>query len=214
MVPIQEARRPRGRPQVRSDADTLRLVIEAAALEFTANGYAETTMGAVAQRAGISTKTLYRIIPAKPDLLGMVVTDRIRRFILAIDDRAIRALDLAEALERILIAYGKLNLDAETIAVTRLVIGECDRFPEIASIFYERAISRTNVVIVAWLERQSAQGLIRIDDLQAASGMLRGMMIQEPQRAVMLGQRSAPCDEEIAQRAKACARLFLAGCKA
>jgi hypothetical protein len=43
--------------------------------------------------------------------------------------------------------------------------------------------------------------------------MLRGMMIMEPQRAVMLGQRPAPDAEEIAARASMCARLFLNGCR-
>jgi AcrR family transcriptional regulator len=214
MVVNQNAvRRPRGRPQARSDEDTLRLVIEAATVEFPANGYAATTMGAVAQRAGVSTRTLYRLVPAKQDLFGMVVTDRIGRFILAIDDEELRALDLAQSLERILIAYGQLTLNADTIAITRLVIGECDRFPEIGASFYERAIVRVSAAIVAWLERQAERGLIRVDDPRAASDMLRGMMIQEPQRAVMLGQRTAPGTEEIATRAKACARLFLTGCQ-
>jgi AcrR family transcriptional regulator len=207
-------RRPRGRPQVRCDEDTLRLVTEAAALEFAANGYAATTIGTVAQRAGISTKTLYRLVPAKQDLFGMIVTNRIGRFILAIDDEALRVLDVEESLERILIAYGELTLDAETIAILRLVIAECDHFPEIAAAFYERAIVRTDVALVAWLKRQCERGLIRLEDPQAASGMLRGMMVQEPQRAVMLGQREAPGADEIAARARACARLFLTGCRA
>ena len=42
--------------------------------------------------------------------------------------------------------------------------------------------------------------------------MLRGMMIMEPQRAVMLGRGSLPTDAEIAARARACVRLFLRGC--
>ena len=47
----------------------------------------------------------------------------------------------------------------------------------------------------------------------AATSMLRGMMIMEPQRAVMMGQREPPEVAEIEQRAKLCARLFLGGCK-
>jgi hypothetical protein len=43
--------------------------------------------------------------------------------------------------------------------------------------------------------------------------MLRGMMIMEPLRAVMLGQQAIPDPEEIAARAKNCARLFLDGCR-
>jgi hypothetical protein len=38
------------------------------------------------------------------------------------------------------------------------------------------------------------------------------MMAMEPQRAAMLGQRYTQMPEEIAARAKYCARLFLNGC--
>jgi AcrR family transcriptional regulator len=208
----EEVRRPRGRPPVRSGEETRRLMIEAARQEFQANGYAATCMNDVAQRAGVSTKTMYRLIPTKADLFNSVVSDRIGRFMPEIDADALDALPLREALERMLIAYGTLTLSAETIAINRLVIGECDRFPEVAATFYEVAVVRTSEAMAGWLLRQCERGLIKLEDPHSAAGMLRGMMIMEPQRAVMLGQRGVPDREEIAARAKHCARLFLEGC--
>ena len=209
----ETARRPRGRPQVRPDDETRQLLIEAANAEFQRYGYAGTGMGAVAQRAGVSTKTLYRLIPTKADLFTMVVTDRSSRFILAIDDRGLDALEPAEALQRVLVAYGRLTLSAETIVINRLVIGESDRFPEIAAAFYEHAIVRTASRVSNWLRRETERGRLRVADPIAAAGMLRGMMTMEPQRAAMLGQRPVPTIEEIETRAKACAELFLNGCQ-
>ncbi|HLH10543.1 MAG TPA: TetR/AcrR family transcriptional regulator [Methylovirgula sp.] len=206
--------RPRGRPPVRCDEDTRRLIVEAAREEFLANGFAGTCMNDVAQRAGVSTKTLYRLIPTKADLFISVISFRIERFMLDTSDDVVGGLDLAEALERILVAYGKLTLDAETIALSRLVIGESDRFPEIAAAFYESAIVRTCRAMQSWLARQSERGLLKLEDARAASSMLRGMMIMEPQRAVMLGQKPAPSAAEIADRAKKVAHLFLEGCRA
>jgi AcrR family transcriptional regulator len=207
-----DVKRSRGRPQLRSDEETRHLIVEAAAGEFQANGYAGTSMSTVAQRAGISTKTMYRLIPTKADLFTRVVADRIQLFMLAIDDETLDEDGLLPALERILVAYGRLTLSEETIAINRLVIGEYDRFPEIGQAFYETAIMRTNLAIETWLRRQNQRGLIELPDPQAATGMLRGMMIMELQRAVMLGRRSAPDEAEIAYRAKLCARVFLRGC--
>jgi AefR-like transcriptional repressor, C-terminal domain len=68
--------------------------------------------------------------------------------------------------------------------------------------------------MAGWLRRQCDRGLIKLEDPQVVAGMLRGMMIMEPQRAVMLGQRIAPDHDEIVARAKQCARLFLKGCAA
>ncbi|MFZ1428224.1 MAG: TetR/AcrR family transcriptional regulator [Geminicoccaceae bacterium] len=205
-------RRPRGRPQVRCDDDTRHLIVEAAAQEFQANGYAATNMGAVAQRAGVSTKTLYRLVPTKADLFASVVEDRIRRFMLATDDEIIGGQDLAAGLERILVAFGSLTLSAEVISINRLVIGESERFPEIARTFYLSAIVPVNTMIEGWLQRQVDQGRLRIDDIHIASGILRGMML-EPQRVAMLRQRKAPDAAEISSRARICARLFLDGCR-
>jgi AcrR family transcriptional regulator len=206
--------RPRGRPPIRSDDDTRGLILEAASREFQANGYAATCMNSVARSAGISTKTLYRLIPTKAELFANVVSDRIGQFILAIDDEVLDALDPPAALERILIAYGTLTLNPETVAINRLVIGESDRFPEIAATFYKSAILRTSQAIESWLRRQCDRGRMRLDDPEVASGMLRGMMIMEPQRAAMLRQQTVPDAGEIARRARFASHIFLDGCRA
>jgi AcrR family transcriptional regulator len=176
----EQVRRTRGRPPIRSDEETRRLLIEAAAEEFQANGYAGTCMAAVAQRAGVSTKTVYRLIPNKADLLTRVVSDRIGQFVLEIEPDALDALPLPDALERMLLAYGTLVLSERTIAMHRLVIRECDQFPEVAAAFYEAAIRRANDAMARWMRRQRERGLIALEDPQAAAGMLRGMMSMDP----------------------------------
>ena len=215
MVQIQECvKRPRGRPQMRCDEDTRQLIVEAAAKEFQAKGYAATCIGDVAQCAGVSTRTLYRLIPTKAALFKAVVANSIDGFILAIDEQVLGTLSLEAALERILTEFGRLTLSQETIAINRLVIGECERFPEIAAAFYEAAIQRISDAMANWLTKQCERGLLKLQDPQTAAGILRGMMIMDPQRAAMLGQRSAPGPQEIEQRAEVCARLFLEGCRA
>ncbi len=211
-----EARRCRGRPQVRSDEVTRHLIIEAARQEFQANGYAATSIANVAQHACVSTKTLYRLIPTKAELFRSVVSERIGRFELALERElsGLDSLDAAEALERMLTAFAMLTLDPGPIAMTRLVIGECGGFPEIATAFYESAIKRTIDVMERALSRLCQRGLIAVDDPREATDMLRGMMVMEPQRAAMLGQSDPPGPAKIAARAKRCARLFLNGCAA
>jgi AcrR family transcriptional regulator len=207
------AKRGRGRPQVRADETTRHLIVEAAAQEFQANGYAATCIADVAQRAGVSTKTLYRLIPTKAELFKSVVAERIGRFVFEIDHEAIAYNDPAAVLAQMLTVYGTLTLEARTIAINRLVLGECGNFPEIAAAFYETAILRTTEVMESALRRLCALGLISLEDPHEATGMLRGMMTMEPQRAAMLGRRRAPNADEIAVRAKRCARLFLNGCR-
>jgi len=65
--------------------------------------------------------------------------------------------------------------------------------------------------IADWLKQKSRQGLVKVDDPERAAEMLRGMMVFEPQRAVLLGQAPPPDAAVIAARARACATLFVRG---
>lgn len=209
----EPVKRPRGRPQQRGDDETLRLIVEAAAAAFQANGYASTSISTVAQRAGVSTKTLYRLVPSKAELFEDVVKDRIRLFMAGLDGSIGGAEDLAAGLERVLLALGLLTLSPAVVAMTRLVIAECDRFPEIARTFHDQAIMPVNRSIGGWLRRQVERGTLAIDDIEAATSLLRGMMM-EPQRIAMLRLAPPPDDAAIAARAKLCAAVFLDGLRA
>jgi len=212
MVEIIEEKRSRGRPQVRSDDETRLVVTEAASRVFHDMGYAAACVADIAQSAGISTKTLYRLFPAKSDLFESVCAERIERFTLEADAGRMPLSDIHASLVHILEAFGRLTLDPDTIAIYKLVVAEADRFPEVATGFYKRAILGTAKVIENWLEERKQSGEIDVEDVSTAGGMLRGMMMFEPQRAVMLGQRQSPSQEEIRQRAETCARVFLRGC--
>src|SRR5260370_15483752 len=76
-----EARRTRGRPQQRCDEETRAVIFEAARHEFAASGFAATSMENVARRAGVSTKTLYRLVPDKQALFEATVTHRLDPFV-------------------------------------------------------------------------------------------------------------------------------------
>ena len=206
-------KRSRGRPQLRCDDDTKSLIIEAADTQFRESGYAAASINAIAQSAGVSTKTLYRLFPTKADLFSSIVSDRISRFFLALDQSTLETTDLRQGLERLLTAYGMSTMSDETIDIMRLVIAESDRFPEIATSFYETAIVSSNAIIEKWLMTQCERGLIRLEDPYMVSGMLRGMMIMEPQRAAILRQLPPPNIAEISRRARICAEVFLKGCQ-
>lgn len=206
-------KRCRGRPQVRPDAETLHLIFEAARAELLARGYAGTCMEALACRAGVSTKTLYRLIPTKAELFQGMVQDRLDQFFSTIVADAVDKPDLTDALTIMLTDCAAFTLSEEVIGLNRLVIAECDRFPEIAEAFYKNGIQRVPVAIATWLVAQRERGLIELEDPKVAAGMVLGMMISEPQRAAVLRQRKPMSAAEIRKRARTCAELFLGGCR-
>jgi len=205
--------RPRGRPRGRADDDTLRIIIAAAREEFLAHGFAATNMASVAQKAGVSTKTMYRLAPTKAELFRKVVSSRMEIFALALDLDPLDALAPEDALAHLLTVFGEMTLGEEATGLYRLAVTEGARFPEVAASFYEAAVEAGGRAIEAWLVRQRDRGIIKLNDLVLASGMLRGMMIMEGQRGALLRQRPLPNRTEIAVRAHACARVFLNGCR-
>jgi len=206
------AKRGRGRPQLRSDEATLKLIAEAANREFLAHGFAATGMETVARAAGISTKTLYRLVPTKTALFESVVTARIDRFTHAVHERLADKAEPTESLEALLVECARLTLDAEVVAFLSLVIAERRRCPAIAATFYNKGMRRTAAALASWIGEQARSGSISVEDPELAAGMLLGMMISEPQRAALLGQLAPLSEAAIRKRAKACARLFLEGC--
>jgi AcrR family transcriptional regulator len=155
---------------------------------------------------------MYRLVPTKADLFRDIVSARIEEFIRELEVGRLDTLEPTEALTRILTVSGSLTLSADATTLYRLAVMERERFPDLAAFFFENAIGPAGRILEAWLRKQRDLGIIEIDDPAAASGMLRGMVAMDPQRAVLLGQRALPDATEIAARARTCAELFLNGC--
>jgi AcrR family transcriptional regulator len=209
-----EARPQRGRPQLRPDNETRDIIYEAARHVFAEKGFAATSMETIARAAGVSTKTVYRLIDNKAVLFEQMVRQRIDRFVNAVNLSACENRNFEVALGDALIICGELVLDREVIAIQRMILAESDAFPQMAESFYEYAMQRTVSALGDWLRQQQGRGVIALNDADEAAGMLLGMLIFEPQRAVWFGHRAAPSRRAVEQRARRCAKLFLRGCQA
>jgi AcrR family transcriptional regulator len=207
-------RRSRGRPQVRPDAETRQIIYEAARQEFADNGYADTSMERVARRAGVSTKTLYRLLPNKAALFEGTVSDRIDLFLSGVNLDAIDHADIEQALYAALMAVAGLTLDPGVVTFQRLVLQEAGKFSDLAGTFYKNGIQRSIKALADWLRTQQGRGLIVLDDPDEAAGMLLGMLADEPRRAAMYGNVPLPTRPQMEARVRRCVELFLRGCTA
>ena len=208
-----KARRCRGRPQLRSDEQTRDVIFEAARRQFATSGFGATSMESVARLAGVSTKTLYRLVPDKQALFEATVTDRLDRFVSVVSLRACEGGDIEAALPDALLACADLVLDPEVIALQRMILADSDKFPDIPEMFYIKAMRRSVAALAEWLLVQQKRSLIILDDVEAAAGMLLGMLVFQPQRDVMFGHKPPPTRSELELRAKTCSALFLRGCR-
>src|SRR3954447_2223918 len=184
--------RPRGRPPLRSDDETKQIVFDAARHAFAVDGYAATSTEELARRAGISTKTLYRLFPGKAALFEAMCADRLERLLSDVNLRASDEVDIETGLRAALLACADLALDPEVVALQRMVLQESATFPELAANFYMNGISRSAKALAGWLRLQVRRKRIVIDDAEEVAGMLIGMVASAPQRAAIYGGRPPP----------------------
>ena len=57
-----------------------------------------------------------------------------------------------------------------------MVLQEAGKFSDIAGMFYRNGIQRTVAALADWLRVQQKRGLIDLDDIDEAAGMLLGMV--------------------------------------
>jgi AcrR family transcriptional regulator len=200
-------------PSVRPDDETRQIIYEAARHEFAGNGYAATSIETVARRAGVSTRTLYRLVPNKASLFEGMVSDRLDRFVSSVNLQAVDHAEIEQALYAALMACAELTLDEEVIALQRMMLQEAGRFSDIASTFHTNAIQRTAAALADWLRVQQQRGSIALDDIDEAAGMLLGMVSSAPRRAALFGGLPLPSRSQIEARVRRCAALFLRGCQ-
>jgi AcrR family transcriptional regulator len=212
MVEIKVIKGP-GRPRVRPDRKTRQAIYEAARYEFAGNGYAGTSMETVAYRAGVSTRTLYRLFSNKVALFEGTMSDRLDRLLSDVNLDTADHADVEETLCGALITCTNLALDAELVALQRMVLQEAGKFPNTAGTFYANAIERTVMALAGWLRVQQTRGLIALDDVDEAAGMLLGMVASAPRNAAIFGRLPLPSRLQIEARVRTCAALFLRGCQ-
>jgi AcrR family transcriptional regulator len=210
---IASERRDRGRPQARPDDDTRKIIFEAARHAFAETGFSATSMDAVARRAGVSTKTLYRLLPSKAALFEGMVSDRLDRVLTDVHLQIVEGAGIEPALRDALMVCAGIAFDAEVVAMQRMVLQESGQFSNIASVFYRGGMQRTSAALADWLRAQQHRGVIALDDADEAAGMLIGMLTSAPQRAAIFDGAPLPSGLEIEDRVTKCATLFLRGCE-
>ena len=209
MVKNVAGKRGPGRPPLRSDAETRALIVDAAAHEFLAGGYAGTGVETIARRAGVSTRTVYRLIPTKEDLLTEALQARVDASFDGLSETGAVTADLRESLESLLIAYARLVLSDDAVMLTQLIVAERRQVPAIVA-SYQEATMRVAALFEIWVRKNQAIGRLRPMDPVVAASAIRGM-VNEAQRQILLGWRGRMDEPEQKTWIRVCADIFLAG---
>jgi TetR/AcrR family transcriptional regulator, mexJK operon transcriptional repressor len=160
-------------PTGRTRSDRKRAaIVDVGARLFLRQGYQGTTMDEIAAAAGVSKQTVYKQFHDKEQLFSAIVlgvTDRARSTVEMLRKLFDEIEDVENGLTRLANSYALAVISPQVISLRRLVIGEADRFPELAASYFDRAPRQGIEAISAGFDLLVARKLLQIEDTGAAA---------------------------------------------
>ncbi|RBY89136.1 TetR/AcrR family transcriptional regulator [Blastococcus sp. TBT05-19] len=195
MTTAGTARRGPGRPGGSTGGELLEIARQA----FLAQGFAGTTMDAVAARARISKQTLYRQYASKDDLFAAVVRDWVDRGHDAMRPHTQALLDAPSVREGLLRLAGTLQagvLSAPVRQMRTLVAAEAESFPEVAADYVARSWDRNQRLLAGALAELAARGALTIGAPDVAAEQFTWLVLGAPLNRLTLQAGAPAYDEE------------------
>ncbi|KLN53527.1 bacterial regulatory protein, tetR family [Variovorax paradoxus] len=171
-------------------------------------GYAATTMEAVARRAGLAKKSLYRFAANREDLVALVVRSWTDEFkpVLATEVRS--QADVLPALAEILRVIAARVLSADAVGLFRLLTTDFPSKADLLEVYERNGIERGRRMLGDWLKRQHKNGLLQVNEPEAVCDLMLSMVVAEPLRQMALGVTPSVPGWDPAPRIKAALRLM------
>ena len=181
---------------------------------FLSNGYQGTSMDQVAAGASVSKQTVYKHFGEKRELVFAIVADALdttvgafREQITALADTTDLEADLTELAGQ----YLRAVLHEPVVQLRRLVIGEANRLPELARLYYDHAPARTLDALAGALARLTERGLLQVPETTVAAEHFAFLVIGRPiDQALFCGATQVLDDLDVDSHARAGVQAFLA----
>jgi TetR/AcrR family transcriptional regulator, mexJK operon transcriptional repressor len=190
-------------------------ILDAAHDLFLQKGYAGTSMDDVAARAAVSKQTVYKNFADKQRLFTEVITSDVGRLedstqaqMAAMPDSTDLAADLR--------AFARWHLgdvmQPGRLRLRRMLIGEAERFPELARAWYTSGPERSYAEFAGWFAAWDRRGLVRVPDPMLAAQHFNWLVLSIPLNKAMAYATDEPLftRAELDHYADEAVRVFLA----
>ncbi|WP_427161965.1 TetR/AcrR family transcriptional regulator [Aliinostoc sp. HNIBRCY26] len=175
--------------------DKIDAILTGAIQEFLTHGYAATSMDRVTAAAGVSKTTVYSYFQDKEGLFTALVQHLAEKRCLATLDEQFLQGDPPIVLRYIANdVLDKVNQEQDLLSLVRLIIGESERFPELARIFV-RNVDKPGIDLVSQYFAKHPE--LQLPDPQVAARIFMGTLIHFTIIQIMLhGQDILPMERD------------------
>jgi AcrR family transcriptional regulator len=176
---------------------------------FIEEGYAATSMSAIAARVGGSKGTLYHYFRSKSELFGAVIRDDCQQSQTALFDLGSSQHDVCEALKTLGRRFLRLMLSDKVIAIHRIVLAESVRFPEIGEAHYDAGPRQGKILLMGLFAKAVRDGQLNISNPDRAADQLLDLMLSGLYRRRLWNVEPRPTEAEMDANVDAAIALFM-----
>lgn len=203
-------RRTGGRPKAADAALLADRIVAAAGELFLRDGYAATSIEAIAGLAGVSKRTFYARFPDKSAILVAVISRLIEDWVQGFDHAVDSAHSTDEALQTIARKTLDVALTPAALSLHALITAESMRFPEIPRALHGLGTETGTNRVAALL--QSHNPTITEAAAAIAAQQFQGMVVHTPQARAIAG--APPMDDSTRdQWCQIAVQILLSGIK-
>ncbi|RAK51384.1 TetR/AcrR family transcriptional regulator [Phenylobacterium deserti] len=201
---MQQTTRPRLDRDARREA-----ILDVAQDVFLDEGFAAASMSTIAARLGGSKGTLYNYFKSKDELFEAFVQRRCVWHQEAIFGDVSDGASMREALTVFAHRYILTTLSDASLRSLRLIIAEAERSPEIGQLFYENGPRRGIARLAGYMTRWAEQGLLNIEDPEAAAQFFMGLTKGRFHMARLCNVIPELTEDQAAEEGERAVRTFL-----
>ncbi|MGD0635244.1 MAG: TetR/AcrR family transcriptional regulator [Beijerinckiaceae bacterium] len=178
---------------------------------FFTHGFTDTTMQIIAAEAGASKETLYRHFGCKEALFSEIVENRANHFLERLDENLRKPGSVREVLHDL----GSRLLDAmmrsDSLCLSRVVIAEVPRNPDLGRIFYEQGPERVQKRLTQYLAIAHERGELRCADPLLAARLFLGAIFSHYYiKGLVIPDRETIGQEQMQAHVDEAVAMFLA----
>lgn len=206
---------PTGGDRVGRSARKHRAILDAGRELFLRNGYSGTSMDDIAAAASVSKQTVYQHFGDKRRMFVQILTGD-----MGVADAGIAVLaaaipgsdDIETDLRAFARAYICAVMQPHLMRLRRVVIGEAERFPELAAAWYSRGPVQAYEMFTDWFQLLNRRGLLGAADPVLAAQHFNWLILSIPLNQAMAQPitDTVIAEKELHRYADEGVRVFLA----
>lgn len=206
-IPATESKTHKRRKPPRKNA----IVLAAAEQAFVEYGYAGTSVDEIAERAGVSKRTVYSNFETKEALYNEVVRKLCADVVPHEIDPQLLTGDPEKTLLRVSIAFLEALYQPRQVAFYQTVVADSRQFPDAGKMLFDGPIARTQLVFDHYFRKQVQRGVMEFRNVELAAAQFVAILKTNLHMCLMLSQPALISHRELEEIARSSLQVFLYG---